>query len=428
MLEKLFQLNAHDTNLRTELIAGLTTFLTMAYIIFVNPGMLSQAGMDYGAVFVATCLAAAFGCFIMGFYANLPIALAPGMGLNAFFTYSVVLGMGVSWQVALGCVFISGVAFVVISLLNIRSWFINAIPQTLKKAIAAGIGAFLALIALKNAGVIVANPATFVGLGDITSFEPLMMILGFFAIIAFDKFRVPGGVILAIFMVSLIAFFVGKTEYTGIISTPPSISPTLMQMDIAGALNAAMVSIIFAFFFVDLFDTTGTIIAVTQKAGLSKDGEVPNLKKSLLADSGATIIGAGLGTSNTTSYIESSAGVAAGGRTGLTAVVVGVLFLVALFFSPLAGMVPGYATAGAIFYVAILMMYTLADVHWDDMSEAAPVAVTFLMMPLTFSIAEGITLGFITFTLAKVVTGRWRELSIAMWILTTILCARLVFL
>lgn len=428
MLEKLFQLNAHDTNLRTELIAGLTTFLTMAYIIFVNPGMLSQAGMDYGAVFVATCLAAAFGCFIMGFYANLPIALAPGMGLNAFFTYSVVLGMGVSWQVALGCVFISGVAFVVISLLNIRSWFINAIPQTLKKAIAAGIGAFLALIALKNAGVIVANPATFVGLGDITSFEPLMMILGFFAIIAFDKFRVPGGVILAIFMVSLIAFFVGKTEYTGIISTPPSISPTLMQMDIVGAFNAAMVSIIFAFFFVDLFDTTGTIIAVTQKADLSKDGEVPNLKKSLLADSGATIIGAGLGTSNTTSYIESSAGVAAGGRTGLTAVVVGVLFLVALFFSPLAGMVPGYATAGAIFYVAILMMYTLADVHWDDMSEAAPVAVTFLMMPLTFSIAEGITLGFITFTLAKVVTGRWRELSIAMWILTTILCARLVFL
>lgn len=428
MLEKLFQLNHHGTNWRTEMIAGLTTFLTMAYIIFVNPNMLSQAGMDYGAVFVATCVAAAVGCFIMGFYANLPIALAPGMGLNAFFTYTVVLEMGVSWQVALGCVFVSGVAFVVISLLRIRSWFISAIPQTLKKSIAAGIGAFLALIALKNAGVVVANPATFVGLGDITAFEPLMMVLCFFVIICFDRFRIPGGVILAIFIVSIIAFLAGKTTYGGIISLPPSVAPTFMQLDIMGALNAAMFSVIFAFFFVDLFDTTGTIIGVTQKAGLAKEGEIPNLKRSLLADSGATIVGAGLGTSNTTSYIESSAGVSAGGRTGLTAVVTGLLFLVALFFSPLAGMVPSYATAGAIFYVSILMMYTLADVDWSDMSEAAPVAVTFLMMPLTFSIAEGITLGFITYTAAKVVTGRWRELSLAVWGVTALLLARLVLI
>ncbi|UJF24836.1 NCS2 family permease [Suttonella sp. R2A3] len=428
MLEKLFGLRAHGTTLKTELIAGFTTFLTMAYIIFVNPDILSQAGMDFGAVFVATCLAAAIGCFIMGFYANLPIALAPGMGLNAFFTYSVVLGMGHTWQVALGCVFLSGVAFLLISIFKIREWLINAIPHTLKKAIAAGIGAFLALIALKNAGVIVANPATFVALGDIVSYGPAMMILCFFLIIGFERHRLPGGVMLAILLVSLLGLLTGHSEFHGVVSAPPSVMPTLMQLDILGAFDAAMISVIFAFFFVDLFDTTGTIIGVTEKAGLSKEGKIPNLKQALLADSGATLIGAGLGTSNTTSYIESTSGVAAGGRTGLTAVVVGVLFILCIFFSPLAGMVPAYATAGAIFYVAILMMYTLADIHWDDLSEAAPVAVTFLMMPLTFSIAEGITLGFITFTIAKLVTGRWRELNIAVWVLTIVLLARLVLI
>ncbi|MBV7435107.1 NCS2 family permease [Cardiobacteriaceae bacterium TAE3-ERU3] len=428
MLEKLFQLREHCTNIRTEVIAGFTTFLTMAYILFVNPDILSQAGMDFGAVFMATCLAAAIGCFIMGFFANLPIALAPGMGLNAFFTYTVVLDMGHSWQVALGCVFLSGIAFVLISIFKIREWLINAIPHTLKKAIAAGIGAFLAFIALKSAGIIVSNPATFVGLGDITAYAPAMMIACFFLIIFFERFRVPGGVMLAILLISIVGLFTGHTEYHGIVSAPPSIAPTFLQLDIAGAFDAAMISVIFAFFFVDLFDTTGTIIGVTEKAGLTQNGKIPNLKKALLADSGATIVGAGLGTSNTTSFIESTAGVAAGGRTGLVAVVVGILFLLSMFFSPLAGMVPGYATAGAIFYVAVLMMYTLAHIDWTDLSEAAPVAVTFLMMPLTFSIAEGITLGFITFTAAKLVTGRWRELNIAVWVLTLVLLARLVFM
>lgn len=428
MLEKLFQLREHGTNIRTEIIAGFTTFLTMAYILFVNPDILSQAGMDFGAVFMATCLAAAFGCFIMGFFANLPIALAPGMGLNAFFTYTVVLDMGHSWQVALGCVFLSGIAFVLISIFKIREWLINAIPHTLKKAIAAGIGAFLAFIALKSAGIIVSNPATFVGLGDITAYAPVMMIACFFLIIFLEHFRVPGGVMLAILLISIVGLFTGHTEYHGIVSAPPSIAPTFLQLDIAGAFDAGMISVIFAFFFVDLFDTTGTIIGVTEKAGLTENGKIPNLKKALLADSGATIVGAGLGTSNTTSFIESTAGVAAGGRTGLVAVVVGILFLLSMFFSPLAGMVPGYATAGAIFYVAVLMMYTLAHIDWTDLSEAAPVAVTFLMMPLTFSIAEGITLGFITFTAAKLVTGRWRELNVAVWVLTLVLLARLVFM
>ncbi len=397
----------------------------MAYIIFVNPDMLSKADMDFGAVFVATCLASAIGCFIMGFYAKLPIALAPGMGLNAFFTYVVVLEMGVTWQVALGCVFISGVAFVLISVFNIRSWFIDSIPTTLKKAIGAGIGGFLALIALKNTGIIVGSDATLVTLGEITSFAPVMMILCFFAIVAFDKLRIPGGVALAILLVSLIAFAMGKTEFSGLVSMPPPIAPTFMQMDIMGALNPAMFSVIFAFFFVDLFDTTGTIVAVTQKAGLDGEENDNNMKKSLLADSGATLAGAMLGTSNTTSYIESASGVASGGKTGLTAVVAGVLFLLALFISPLAGMVPGYATAGAIFYVSVLMMYSLAEIEWDDLSEAAPVVVTFLMMPLTFSIADGITLGFITYTVCKIVTGRFNQISISVWILTALLLAKL---
>lgn len=427
-LKNYFGIDGTNTTIRTEVIAGFTTFLTMAYIIFVNPDMLSKADMDFGAVFVATCLASAIGCFIMGFYAKLPIALAPGMGLNAFFTYVVVLEMGVTWQVALGCVFISGVAFVLISVFNIRSWFIDSIPTTLKKAIGAGIGGFLALIALKNTGIIVGSDATLVTLGEITSFAPVMMILCFFAIVAFDKLRIPGGVALAILLVSLIAFAMGKTEFSGLVSMPPPIAPTFMQMDIMGALNPAMFSVIFAFFFVDLFDTTGTIVAVTQKAGLDGEENDNNMKKSLLADSGATLAGAMLGTSNTTSYIESASGVASGGKTGLTAVVAGVLFLLALFISPLAGMVPGYATAGAIFYVSVLMMYSLAEIEWDDLSEAAPVVVTFLMMPLTFSIADGITLGFITYTVCKIVTGRFNQISISVWILTALLLAKLLFL
>ena len=429
VIERYFGIDGRNTTIKTEILAGLTTFLTMAYIIFVNPDMLAKAGMDKGAVFVATCLASALGCFLMGLIARLPVALAPGMGLNAFFTFTVVLGMGKSWQVALGAVFISGLLFVLISAFKLREWIINAIPYTLKQGIVAGIGAFLAFIALKSSGIIVASPATFVTMGKLTDFGPAMAILSFFLIVVFVQRKVPAAVMLSILIVTVISLLAGESHYSGIVSMPPSIAPTFMQLDIAGALDASMVSVIFAFLFVVLFDTSGTLIGVTKKAGLmSTDGQIPNLGKALFADSTAAVAGSLLGTSSVTSYVESTAGVAAGGRTGLTAIVVGVLFLLALFFAPLAGMIPAYATAGAIFYVAVLMLFTLREIDWDDLTEASPVAVVLLLTPLTFSIADGIALGFITYTIAKLVSGRYKEVSPAVWVLTVILLAKLIFL
>ncbi len=429
VIERYFGIDGRNTTIKTEILAGLTTFLTMAYIIFVNPDMLAKAGMDKGAVFVATCLASALGCFLMGLIARLPVALAPGMGLNAFFTFTVVLGMGKSWQVALGAVFISGLLFVLISAFKLREWIINAIPYTLKQGIVAGIGAFLAFIALKSSGIIVASPATFVTMGKLTDFGPAMAILSFFLIVVFVQRKVPAAVMLSILIVTVISLLAGETHYSGIVSMPPSIAPTFMQLDITGALDVSMVSVIFAFLFVVLFDTSGTLIGVTKKAGLmSTDGQIPNLGKALFADSTAAVAGSLLGTSSVTSYVESTAGVAAGGRTGLTAIVVGVLFLLALFFAPLAGMIPAYATAGAIFYVAVLMLFTLREIDWDDLTEASPVAVVLLLTPLTFSIADGIALGFITYTIAKLVSGRYKEVSPAVWVLTVILLAKLIFL
>ncbi|MEI6858900.1 MAG: NCS2 family permease [Shewanella sp.] len=427
MLEKLFKLSEHQTTLKTEVIAGFTTFLTMAYIIFVNPSMLSATQMDPGAVFVATCLAAAIGCFIMGFYANYPVALAPGMGLNAFFTYVVVLDMGYTWQVALGAVFLSGICFTLLSLFKIREWIINSIPMPMRKGIAAGIGLFLALIALKNAGIVVANPATLVSLGDLTTLPAALASLGFFLIIALAHFRVKGGVMIAILAITGMGILLGDIHYTGILSMPPSIAPTFMQMDIAGAFNVGMISVIFAFLFVDLFDTSGTLIAVADKAKLlDEKGNLPRLSRALLADSGASIAGSMLGTSTTTSYIESVAGVAEGGRTGLTAVVVGILFLLALFFAPLAGMVPAYATAGALLYVAVLMVGGLSSINWDDITEAAPVVIVAIMMPLTFSIANGIAIGFIAFAAIKVMSGKAKELSLSVWFLSVLFLLKLI--
>ena len=428
-IKQYFGIDGHNTTIKREVLAGLTTFLTMAYIIFVNPDLLAKAGMDKGAVFVATCLASALGCFLMGLIARLPVALAPGMGLNAFFTFTVVLGMGKSWQVALGAVFISGLLFVLISAFKLREWLINAIPYTLKQGIVAGIGAFLAFIALKSSGIIVASPATYVTMGKLTDFAPAMAILSFFLIVVFVQRKVPAAVMLSILIVTVISLLAGQTHYNGIVSMPPSIAPTFMQLDIAGALDVSMVSVIFAFLFVVLFDTSGTLIGVTKKAGLmNDDGKIPNLGKALFADSTAAVAGSLLGTSSVTSYVESTAGVAAGGRTGLTAIVVGALFLLALFFAPLAGRMPAYATAGAIFYVAVLMLFTLREIDWDDLTEASPVAVVLLLTPLTFSIADGIALGFITYTIAKLVSGRHKEISIAVWVLTIILLAKLIFL
>ena len=429
MFEKLFKLTEHKTNVKQEVIAGFTTFLTMAYIIFVNPNMLALTGMDAGAVFVATCLAAAIGCLIMGFLANYPIALAPGMGLNAFFTFTVVMELGYTWNVALGGVFISGVTFTLLSAFKVREWIINSIPNSLRFGIAAGIGMFLALIALKSSGIIVASEATLVTLGNITSFEGLMAALGLFLIVGLVSLRVNGAVMIAILLVTLLGIIFGDVEYQGIVSMPPSVLPTFLALDIAGAFNVGMISVIFAFLFVDLFDTSGTLIAVAQRGKLlSKDGSFPRLKKALFADSGATIAGSLLGTSTTTSYVESTAGVAAGGRTGLTAVTVGVLFLLALFFSPLAGMIPAYATAGALFYVGVLMVGGLVNVDWDDLMEAVPVTVILVTMPLTFSIADGIAFGFISFVAVRLFSGKFSEISPSVAFLATLFICKFIFM
>ena len=428
MLEKLFQLKAHNTNIRTEILAGLTTFLTMAYILFVNPAILSEAGMDKGAVFVATCLAAALGSAIMGLVANYPIALAPGMGLNAFFTYTVVLHMGYTWQTALGAVFISATLFFVLSIFRIREWIVNSIPLALRSAIAAGIGLFLALVALKSAGIVVDNPATLVSLGDMTSGASLLAVLGFFLIVALEARRVTGAVMIGILVITVIAVLIGLTPFAGIVSMPPSIAPTFMQLDIAGAFEVGMISVIFAFLFVDLFDNTGTLIAVAKRAGLmSKDGHLPKMGRALIADSTAAMGGSLLGTSTTTSYIESASGVAAGGRTGLTAVVVAILFLLAMFFAPLAGTVPAFATAPALLFIAVLMTSSLAEVEWSDPTVAAPVVVTALAMPLTFSIANGIAFGFITWVAVKALTGRFNEINPALVVLSAIFVAKFAY-
>jgi len=419
--ERVFKLQEHGTTVRTELVAGLTTFLTMAYIIFVNPAILAEAKMPFGPVFAATCVAAAVGCFLMAFLANYPIALAPGMGLNAYFAFGVVGGMGHSWQVALGCVFISGVLFLIISVLPIREWIVNAIPKSLKMAIAAGIGLFLALIALKNAGIVVAHPATLVTHGKMTSWPVVMAVLGFVLIVALEHRRIMGGVIIGILVVTAISILAGQQKFVGIVDTPPSIAPVFLQMDLAGALQVGLVTVVFAFLFVDLFDNTGTLIALAHRGGFMRpDGTVPRLRGALISDSAAAMLGAAAGTSTTTSYIESALGINAGGRTGLTAAAVGVLFLLALFLSPLAASIPAYATAPALLYVACLMARGLTEIEWNDVTEAAPAVIAAIAMPFTFSIADGIAFGFVSYAGIKVAAGRYREVHPAVAILAVL--------
>jgi AGZA family xanthine/uracil permease-like MFS transporter len=426
MLERTFQLSAHGTTVKTELLAGLTTFLTMAYIIFVNPDILSAAGMPKDAVFVATCLAAALGSAIMGLYANYPIALAPGMGLNAYFAFAVVQGMGFTWQQALGAVFISGCLFILISLFKLREAIVNAIPRSLKFAISAGIGLFLAIIGLKNAGLIAAHPATFVTLGDLHQPGPVLAVIGFFIIVALEQRKVPGAIIIGILAVTVAAVLMGLTPFGGIVAAPPSLAPTFLQMDLAGALNMGLLTVILTFFLVELFDASGTLIGVAHRAGLlDKDGKLPRLKKALLADSTAIAAGAALGTSSTTAYIESAAGTAVGGRTGLT---VAVLFLAAIVFAPLAGTVPAYATAPALCYVAVLMLKGLAEIAWDDLTEAAPAVVTAITMPFTFSIAHGIAFGFISYAAIKILAGRVKELPPMVAVIAVVFVLKFTFL
>jgi AGZA family xanthine/uracil permease-like MFS transporter len=428
-LDTFFALTERGSDVRTECMAGATTFLAMAYITVVNPSVLSQAGMDFGAVFVATCIAAAIGSILMGVLGNYPIAQAPGMGQNAFFAYAVVLGSGHSWQSALGAVFISGILFVVLSALPIREWLINAIPRNLKLGISAGIGLFIGFIALTNAGIIVDHPATLVSMGDLTSFGPLFCMLGFFTIAALTARKTVGAVIIGMLLVTIVGWLSGQAEFIGVASMPPSAAPVFLQLDIAAAFDLSMLTVILTLLLVDVFDTAGTMVGVANRAGLvDDDGKLPRLGKALLSDSSATVIGALAGTSSTTSFIESGAGVEAGGRTGLTAVVVGLIFLACLFFAPLAQSIPAYATASALLFVACLMARSLAEVDWDDLTESAPAVITALAMPLSFSIADGIGFGFVSYVAIKLLSGKAAECPAAVYVIAAVFTLKFVYL
>ena len=430
ILEKLFKIKAHGSSVKDELMGGVTTFATMAYIIFVNPQIMAASGMDAGAVFVATCIGAAIGCLLMGLFANWPVGLAPGMGLNAFFSFTVVSEMGYTWEVALGAVFISGILFVGMSFYKVRQWIIESIPVSLRYAMTAGVGLFLGLIGLKTAGIVVENPATLVSLGDFTKPEALLAAIAFLIIAVLSERKIFGAVLIGILSVTLVGMMLGLVHYNGFFAAPPSLAPTFLKMDIMGALDVSMISVILAFLFVNMFDTAGTLMGVAERANLTnpETGKIEGLSKALKADSISSVAGACVGCPPVTSYVESAAGVAAGARTGLSAIVVGVLFLAAIFLSPLAGMIPAYATSGALIYVAFVMMSSMQHVDWKDFTNGAPAAITALMMPLTFSIANGIALGFITYTVLKLATGKTKDVSISMYFLAAIFVAKLVFI
>lgn len=428
-LERRFRLAEHGTKVRTELLAGCTTFVTMAYIIFVNPQMMAAAGIDQGASFVATCLASALACLIMGLYANWPVGLAPGMGMNAFFTYTVVGSLGYSWQVGLGAVFLSGVLFVIISVTRLRRWMLNSIPMNLRLAMGCGVGLFIGFIGLQNGGIVVASPATILTLGDLTRPEPMLAAVGFLLIAGLGVRGVPGAILLGILAVTCAGLFAGLVTWQGLVSAPPDMAATFLQLDIAGALDVGMISVIAAFLFVNLFDTTGTLMGVAHRAGLvDGQGTVRNLDRALKADSSSSVVGACLGCTPVTSYVESVAGIAGGGRTGLTAVAVGILFLLAIFLAPLARMVPEFATSGALVFVALLMLGGMRDLAWDDATELLPALLTIVAIPLTFSIADGIAVGFITYVSVKLASGKHREISAGVWFLALIFLARFVFI
>lgn len=420
MLERLFKLKDNGTTVRTEIMAGFTTFLTMAYIIFINPKILADAGMPHGSVFVATCLIAALGSLAMGLYANYPIAIAPGMGLNAYFAYVVVLGMGYTWQIALGAVFISGVCFVLVTLFRIREAIVNGIPHSIRIAITVGIGLFLAIISLKSAGIVAASPATFVTLGNLHEPTVILSVIGFFAVAVLSVLRFKGALLIGILGVTALSFFFAGNKLSSLVSLPPALSPTLFALDIPGALHAGILNVVLVFFLVELFDATGTLMGVARRAGLLKDGKMERLNKALLADSTSILAGSLLGTSSSTAYLESASGVQEGGRTGLVAVTVGVLFLACLFFAPLAGSVPAYATAPALFFVACLMLRDLTELDWEDITEVIPAAVTALLMPFTYSIATGVAFGFISYAGLKLFTGRAKEVNWIVWIIAAV--------
>ncbi|EDE4421771.1 NCS2 family permease [Salmonella enterica subsp. enterica serovar Stanley] len=429
MLERVFKLREHGTTARTEVIAGFTTFLTMVYIVFVNPQILGVAGMDTSAVFVTTCLIAAFGSILMGLFANLPVALAPAMGLNAFFAFVVVQAMGLPWQVGMGAIFWGAIGLLLLTIFRVRYWMIANIPVSLRVGITSGIGLFIGMMGLKNAGVIVANPETLVSIGNLTSHSVLLGVLGFFIIAILASRNIHAAVLVSIIVTTLLGWMMGDVHYNGIVSAPPSVTSVVGHVDLAGSFNLGLAGVIFSFMLVNLFDSSGTLIGVTDKAGLADEkGKFPRMKQALFVDSISSVTGAFVGTSSVTAYIESSSGVSVGGRTGLTAVVVGILFLLVIFLSPLAGMVPPYAAAGALIYVGVLMTSSLARVNWQDLTESVPAFITAVMMPFSFSITEGIALGFISYCVMKIGTGRLRDLSPCVVIVALLFVLKIVFI
>ena len=428
-LDNFFKTKSHNTDIQTEIVAGITTFITMAYIIFVNPQMMAQTGMDHGAIFVGTCLAAAVACLFMGLFANWPVGLAPGMGLNAFFTYTVVGEMGYAWETALGAVFIAGVLFFIMSITPLRRWMLDSIPLNLRIAMGAGVGLFIGFIGLKNGGIIISDGATFLSLGDFTNSSTLLAGLGFLLIAILSIRKIPGAIIIGILTVTLFSIILNLVEFDGIFALPPDVTPVFLELDIFGALDIAMISVIVSFLFVNLFDTAGTLFGVASRANfLDETGNIRNMDKALKADSSSSIFGSFFGCAPVTSYVESSAGIETGGRTGLTAVVVGILFLLATFLSPFAAAVPAYATSGALIYVAILMLSGMEKLNWDDQSELLPALVMVVMIPLTFSIANGIALGFLAYVSIKVFIGKFSNISSGAWFLTLVFVAKFVFL
>ena len=428
-LENVFALELNHTSVKQEFLAGFTTFITMAYIIFVNPQMMAASGMDLGASFVGTCIAAAIACFAMGFYSNWPVGLAPGMGLNAFFTYTVVGEMGYSWEIALGAVFLAGILFVIISVTPLRQWMLNSIPMNLRIAMGAGVGLFVGFIGLKTGGIIVQNEATFLSLGNFKNIETLLAVLGFLLILILSIRQVVGAIVIGVLAVTISGLLFGLIEFNGVVASPPDLQPILLKLDIWGAFDVAMISVIISFLFVNLFDTAGTLLGVASRANLIKDsGKILNLDKALKADSSASVAGSLFGCSPVTSYVESSAGVEAGGRTGLTAVTVGLFFLIAIFFSPIASMVPNYATAGALIYVAILMLSGMERLDWSDNSELLPALIMIIMIPLTFSIANGIAIGFIAYVVLKLAAQKASEISMGAWFLFVIFLIKFILL
>ena len=438
-LEKTFGFKSGENNVRTEILAGLTTFLTMAYILAVNPGIFSALpGMPAGSVFTATALAAIVGTLVMALYAKKPFALAPGMGLNAFFVFTVCLGMGHSWQFALTAVLLEGIIFVILTVTKVRTWLINAIPGTLKKAIGAGIGLFIAFIGMQNAGIIINNDATLVGLGHITEGKALVGLIGLFITAGLVMAKVRGGILWGILITAVIGIFI-KDPATGaaittlptkVVSLPDSLSPIFCKFEWSSILSWDMLAVVFTFLFIDMFDTMGTIIGVHQGAGLIKKGgdEIEGVEKMFLADSIATIAGACFGTSTTTTYVESASGVGEGGRTGLTAFSVAIFFALALFLSPIFLAIPGAATAPALIIVGVMMMPSIKTIHWEDYCKAIPAFITIIMMPLAYSISDGILLGVISYVLCHAVAGKFKDISITMWILAALFVCKYIFI